>query len=165
MIDGPSPSNERGVLLMNGVVSVVNPAYRVGAQQTEKLRVVEDIMSGCANSDTPKRTPINLPSSGHRAHMCSFFRFEGDGRTLAMTKADHDEVCKQFPLAGEDEQAALATLKSPTDNNWYGFAPKTQLFGSAAAVLHYTCSPSVNAGFFLISSPRTPKRIREGGCA
>ena len=62
-----------------------------------------------------------------------------------MAKADHADAYKQLPLKKEDELTAVATLQSPEDEKCYGFIPKTQLFGSAAAVLRYNCLSRVIA--------------------
>ena len=62
-----------------------------------------------------------------------------------MAKADHADACRQLPLKAGDELTAVVTLQSPEDEKWYGFIPKTQLFGTAAAVLHYNCLSRVIA--------------------
>ena len=36
-------------------------------------------------------------------------------------------------------------MKNPADGSWYGFMPRTLLFGSTAAVLHYNCLSRVIA--------------------
>ena len=77
--------------------------------------------------------------------MRAFCHRTGDRRPLAMAKADHGDLYKQLPAATKDELAAAATLRHPTDGMWYGFIPHTQLFGPAAAVLHYNCLSRVIA--------------------
>ena len=62
-----------------------------------------------------------------------------------MAKADHADAYKQLPVATKDELAAVVTLKDLVDGQWYGFIPRTQLFGSTAAVLHYNCLSRVIA--------------------
>ena len=48
-------------------------------------------------------------------------------------------------MTTNDELAAAVTLKDPVDGQWYGFIPRTQLFGSTAAALHYNCLSRVIA--------------------
>ena len=51
-----------------------------------------------------------------------------ESRPLAMAKADRADAYKQLPLKKEDELAAAATLKTPSDELWYGSIPRAQLF-------------------------------------
>ena len=55
----------------------------------------------------------------------------------------HEDAYEHLPFKKEDELAAAVTLKNPTFHGAggprRGFIHGTQLFGSAAAVLHYTC--------------------------
>ena len=62
-----------------------------------------------------------------------------------MAKADHADAYNQLPLKKEEELTAVVTLQSPEYNKWYGFMPKTQLFDSTAAALHYKCLSRVIA--------------------
>ena len=62
-----------------------------------------------------------------------------------MAKADHADAYKQLPLMQGGELTAVVTLQSPQDGLRYGFLPKTQLFRSTAAVLHYNCLSRVIA--------------------
>ena len=71
--------------------------------------------------------------------MCALYYREGDSRPLAMAKADRADAYKQLPVTTQDELTAVVTLKDLVDGRWYGFIPRTQLFGSTAAVLHYNC--------------------------
>ena len=144
-LSGPHRYSKKGRLRVGQQKMSVNPAYRFGVQQAEKLRAVDDLKRSRTNEATAVTTPINLPSWDHIANMCIFFRKQGETRPLAMAKADHADAYKQLPLKAEDEQAAVVTLQSPEDGKWYGFIPKTQLFGSTAAVLHYNCLSRVIA--------------------
>ena len=144
-LDGPHPFNERGELLVNGEPVRANPAFRFGVQQGEKLRAVDDLKRSATNDATSVATPINLPSWDHIAQMCALYYLKGYRRPLAMAKADHADAYKQLPVTTKDELAAVVTLKDLVDGNWYGFIPRTQLFGSTAAVLHYNCLSRVIA--------------------
>ena len=59
---GPHPYSSEGKLRIGGEDVTVNPAYRFGAQQAEKLRAVDDLKRSSANEATSVLTPINLPS-------------------------------------------------------------------------------------------------------
>ena len=93
----------------------VNPAYKFGAQQAEKLRAVDDLKRSSTNEAATVLTPINLPSWDHIAEMCTFFRKQGETRPLAMSKADHADAYKQLPLKHEDGLEAAVALQSPKD--------------------------------------------------
>ena len=56
-----------------------------------------------------------------------------------MAKTAHADAYRQLPLRKEDELTAVVTSQSPEDGKWYGFIPKTQLFGSTPAIHHYDC--------------------------
>ena len=144
-LDGPHPFNDEGELMVNGEPVQANPAFRFGVQQGEKLRAVDDLKRSATNEATFVATPINLPSWDHIAQMCSLYYLKGDRRPLAIAKADHADAYKQLPVATKDELAAVVTLKDLVDGRWYGFIPRTQLFGSTAAVLHYNCLSRVIA--------------------
>ena len=68
--------------------------------------------------------------------MCMLFDRKEESCPLAMIKADRAVACKELPMRREDEFAAVAAPKNPTDGLLRGFVPRTQPFGSAAAVLH-----------------------------
>ena len=144
-LHGPHPFNERGELVVGGKPVRANPAFRFGAQQGQKLRAVDDLKRSATNDATFVATPINLPSWGHIAQMCALYYLRGDRRPLALAKADHADAYKQLPVTTKDELAAAVTLKDPVDGQWYGFIPRTQLFGSTAAALHYNCLSRVIA--------------------
>ena len=71
--------------------------------------------------------------------MCLLFDRGGESRPLALATADHADTYKQLPVKREDEPAAVVTPKNPTNGMRRGPIPRTQLLGSAAAVLHYHC--------------------------
>ena len=56
-----------------------------------------------------------------------------------MAKAGHANTYKQLSLSEKDWLSAVATLRGPSQNAWYGFFLETQLFGLAAAVLNCNC--------------------------
>ena len=64
---------------------------------------------------------------------------------IQVTKGDHEDAYRQLPMSARDGRAAVATLRDPRGEELYGFAPKTQLLGSAAAVLRYNCFSRIMA--------------------
>ena len=73
------------------------------------------------------------------------FDLKGESRPVALAKADRADAYKQLPLLRENEPGAVVTLRNPSDGLLYGLIPRSQLFGSAAAVLHYDCLSRVIA--------------------
>ena len=80
----------------------------------------------------PRRSTI-------RPRIISRLGFSGESRPLGIAKADHANVFKQLPLAEEDELAAVATLRDPGNQLFYGFIPETQPSGSVAGAQQYNC--------------------------
>ena len=115
-LDDPHCYNENGERLVGDEPLVANPAFRFGVQQGEELRAFEHLKRSSTNDAAFLATPINLPSWGHIAHMCSVFHLKGDRRPLAMAKADHADAYKQLPVATRDELAAAVTMKTPIDS-------------------------------------------------
>ena len=76
-----------------------------------------------------------------------------------MAKADHADADFQLPFAEADELPAAATLRNPVGRLPYGFAHRTQLFGSAAPACHYNCLSRAIA-----SLRRRHMRIPRIGC-
>ena len=70
---GPRPYTTEGKLQIGGENVTVNPAYRFGVQQAEKLRAVGDLKRSSTDEATSVLTPINLPSWGLLVNMCIFF--------------------------------------------------------------------------------------------
>ena len=70
-LDGPRRYNENGELLVEDEPVVAIPAFRIGAQQGERVRPVGDIERSSTHDATLIASPINLPSWDRAAHMCS----------------------------------------------------------------------------------------------
>ena len=134
---GPFSPNAQGDMWINGVAARANPAPRFGVRKADKIRAGDDLEKSFASEATFISTPVNIPTWRHIAQMCLFFDLRGEIRTLAMAEAGRADAYRQFPLRTEDELTAAATLRNYQDGLFFGFAPGTQLFGSAAAVLHY----------------------------
>ena len=120
---------------------IPNPDFRFGDQQVDKLRAGYDARRSSAGEATLVKAPSYFPSWDHVALMRMLFDKKGEVRPLAMAKANHADARKQLPVKKVAEPAAVVTLKDPADGPWRGFIPLPQLFGSAAAVLHYNCFP------------------------
>ena len=112
-----------------------NIVFRFGAEQADKLRACGDLKHGLANKACQIPTPIKLVSWCHVSQL--FRRYASDGRDWALFKADHEAAYKQLPLDAQDQAAAIIALRHPTSGKWFGFRPRTLMFGSVAAVLHY----------------------------
>ena len=115
---------------VEGKETVVTVAYGFGAQQSDKLRGVDDLKRRLRHGATAVRPPINLRSRGDVVQMCDSFRPWGESRPLAMAKANHVDASKQLPQVETDELAAVAAHRNPVDGSRYGVPPRTRLFGS-----------------------------------
>ena len=65
-----------------------------------------------------------------------------------MFKADRKAAYKQLPLDPTDQVSAIVALSHPAGNRWYGFATRTLIFGSFAAVLRYNVVPQILTAWF-----------------
>ena len=116
-----------------------NVAFLFGVEQAEKLRACDDLRHSLTNLACHVATPIQLVSWGHISQLSSLLNNRlGD---WGMFKADREADYKQLPLALPDQDTAAIALRNPLDGLWYGFASRTLVFGSIAAVIHYAISP------------------------
>ena len=90
---------------------------------------------GRTNEFCAVMTPIKLPTWGHIAQMAAIAR--PTKCVWSFFKADHAIVYKQLPLGPSDRAKAVVALRDPASGKWFGFAPRTLLFGAVAAALHY----------------------------
>ena len=123
-----------GELSVNGEGEVVIPAYRLGVQETGKLRAAADLKRSSTTEAAPVHTPINLPPRCHLAQLRDSHRFRRETRPFFRAKGDHADAHRQLPLAGEDQLAAAVTLRNPGDQPKYGFVP-----GLGSLVLRQPC--------------------------
>ena len=77
---------------MDGGPTAVNPAFRFGVQQVDKLRAVDDLQGSSTNEATFIKTPIGLPSWNHITQMCMLFDLKGESSPLAMANADRADA-------------------------------------------------------------------------
>ena len=117
----------------------INHAFRFGVVQGEKIRACDDLKANGVNSATHITTPITLPSWGHIASSVLRFQHFNPSASLSLIKADHEAAYKQLPLDPSEAGLAAVTLLNPTSNSWCAFLPRTLIFGSTSAVLHYNC--------------------------
>ena len=115
----------------------VNNAFRFPVTQVDKIRACDDLKYGLVNPCCATRTPIKLPTWDHIGQMCLHCR--DSDREWSFFKTDHAAAYKNLPLAPDSAKLCLVTLRNPEDGKWYGFWPRTLLFGAVAAVLHYNC--------------------------
>ena len=64
---------------------LVNPAFRFGVQQEEKLRAVDDLKRSQTNRAAAIRNPVNLPESERFSAVIRTFQKE-------KLKADHQDA-------------------------------------------------------------------------
>ena len=75
-LDGPFPFDEEGQMITGEGPQLVNPAFRFGVQQGEKLRAVDDLKRSQTNRAAAIRTPVNLPTWDHFSAVIRTFQEE-----------------------------------------------------------------------------------------
>lgn len=121
----------------------VNIAFRFGVLQSDKLRGCDDLKDSLTNETCYITTPITLPSWDHIASAARILA--ANKKQWAFGKIDHRDAYKALPLKPSEACFATLALRNPDDGVWYGFRPRTLMFGSTAAVLHYNCLSRVIA--------------------
>ena len=84
---------------------------------------------------------MQLVTWGHIAQMSLVLA--RDGGELRLFKADREAAYKQLPISPDDQWTAIVALCHPTSGKWFGFATRTLVYGSVAAVLHYNILSSI----------------------
>ena len=112
---------------------IVN-AFRFAVVQGPKVRACGDLKASLTNSSCTVLTPISLPSWEHLAQAC--LHIANSGVDWSLGKGDESDAYKKQPLSPADSLLAVTTLMGP-DGKWYGFVPRSQIFGSTASVIHY----------------------------
>ena len=113
----------------------INAAFRFPVAQPDKTRACDDLKYGRINLRTSDYTPITLPTWDHVSQLCS--DISDPNTDWSFFKADHASAYKNLPLNPDHGNLCVVTLQDPSGGEWYGFPPKTLLFGAAVAVLHY----------------------------
>ena len=98
-MERPFVYTAEGRLLSDGKKIWFNPACRPGSQQADELTAVGDFRRSSTNEAAAVLAPIYLPSWGHLARLCDFFRLKGQSRPLAKAKTARADSYKQFSLA------------------------------------------------------------------
>ena len=127
-----------------------NVAFRFGVKQGAKLRACGDLKRSLTNRRCQARTPIQLVSWGHLAQLSQLCGEDGDEWHLL--KADHEAAYKQLPMSPADQYIAVVALRRPQSRKWFGFAARTLVFGSVAAVLHYNIMSGIWSTIFAKST-------------
>ena len=109
-------------------------AFRFAVIQGEKIRACDDLKASLTNRACQVITPISLPSWEHLAQACLLI--SNSAHDWSLGKGDESDAYKKQPLAPSDALLAVTTLMGP-DGRWYGFIPRSQIFGSTASVVHY----------------------------
>ena len=135
-LEKPLPLDNNGNFRDNPT-DPINIAFRFGVSQSDKLRGCDDFKDALTNKCCYISTPITLPGWDHIA---AATRVLSTCQTAwAFGKIDHEAAYKALPLRPADARHAVLAIWDPLSRLWYGFKPKTLLFGSTAAVLHYNC--------------------------
>ena len=94
-LDGPLPLDGGGQPVTGLDPQMVNPAFRFGARQGEKLRAVDDLKRSPANRAAAVQTPVDLPTWGHFTTIFRQLQGAGIPECLAAATADHRGERKQ----------------------------------------------------------------------
>ena len=143
--DGPCPSDDQSRLLTGEGPQDVNPAFRFGAQQGEKLRAADDLKRSRANAAAAIRAPANLPLCDHFGAEVGMFQEGQTNGSTAFALAGHRAAYKQLPVCEERENPAAGSLRGQKTNKPRCPPTQTQFFGVAAASLNYNTVPWVMA--------------------
>ena len=132
-LEQPRPLDSSGRFEDSPALPLVN-AFRFAVVQGEKIRACDDLKASLTNRACKVITPISLPSWEHLAQACILL---SDSRhEWSLGKGDESDAYKKQPLRSSDAILAVTTLMGP-DGRWYGFVPRSQIFGSTASVVHY----------------------------
>ena len=124
------------------VISAIRPMYesislfRLGFSQTDKLRGGDDFKDALANKCCRSGTPIALPGWGHVASAAGILPAKHNA--WAFGKIDHESAYKALPPRPADTRNTVIALRGPLSKSWFGFRPRTLLFGPTAAVYTIT---------------------------
>ena len=121
----------------NEPASRINAAFRFPVLQLGKTRACDDLKYGSDNPCASDATPIKLPTWGHISQMR--LGVSESAVPWSFFKADHGSAYNNLPLNPDQAPLCVATLRSPDDGLWSGFAPKTLLFWALAAARHCNC--------------------------
>ena len=132
----PEPLDSSGNFIANPQ-EACNIAFRFGVLQSDKLRGCDDFKDSLTNKTCHIATPITLPGWDHIVTATKII--SKTARQWAFGKIDHRDAYKSLPLLPSGARYAVIALYNPQTQVWNGFRPRTQLFGSIAAVLHYNC--------------------------
>ena len=113
-----------------------NLSCSFGVVQADKMRGFDDLRDSLANLACAVHTPITLPGWDHIAAATRILA--ENCRAWSFGKVDHRAAYMALPVTPTDAKYAVITLWCPVKKIRCGFRPRTQLFGSIDAVLHYS---------------------------
>ena len=112
-----------------------NISFRFGVIQTDKLRDCDDLERSTTNLAYTVETPTHLVSLGDIPKLSILL--DSKSGDWVMCKSDRNAAYKQLPIDPDYQATAIAALRHPSEGMRYGFVTRTQILGSAAAVLPY----------------------------
>ena len=115
----------------------INVSFRSGFPQTDILRGCDDFKDVLTSRRCRVDTPIAIPGRGRIASAARILSDKNNAR--ACGKIGHEAEYKALPIRPGNTGRAIIALWGPKTRSWFGFRPRTLLFGSTAAVLHYNC--------------------------
>ena len=109
--------------------------FQIRCSPSRQAARFDDLKRSKANLTCTVETPIRLLSWDKIALI--YAMLAAGGVDWVMFKADRKAAYEQLPIDPADQNAAIISLRHPTEHRWYGFLTRALIFGSVAAVLHY----------------------------
>ena len=125
----------------------LNNAFRFAVDQSSKVRACDDLKDSLTNRLCSVGTPITLPGWDLLAAMSQLIAVSPK-EDWAFVKGDDTSAYKNLPLRHSDSHLASIALWGPGCKDWFGFLPRTLMFGATASVLRYNVFSRILAAFF-----------------
>ena len=116
----------------------MDDASRCAVKQAGKIRSCDDLRHSRTNRGVRVSSPITLPTWDIIAQQC--YIIADSPKELGLGVNDHESAYKHHPVRPDHADLAVVALRPPADGKQYVFAPRAQLFGSVASVMHYNIS-------------------------
>ena len=124
----------------------INFAFRFPVVQIDKIRCCDDLLHAQTNQFCRIDSPITLPSWDLVAEIC--LSTKSSGIDWCFGKVDHCSAYKNLPIRPSDQRFSYITIKNPSTGRFVAMAPKTQISGSIASVLHYNVLSRILVSIF-----------------